>query len=207
MTPPGDVQRSRTTAIVFVAASVTGTVAAIATFWSLVRVEPGGRLLVAWIAAPGVVFLGALTCGLMFGIATASGRSPAAMLRRGAASAALLLVSGLALVGAYYGLAIHSEDDFSAERFRAALRAEDYEAMETEARRAVRSGDLIGMSPARLERELGPPTRVGRRRHLYVWYLGMINDFIGPGDDGSLYVQFDAGWRRVRSAKVDLSFR
>ncbi len=51
------------------------------------------------------------------------------------------------------------------------------------------------------------PSRIGRRRHVFVWQLGMIDDFIGPGDDGSLFVEFDRDWRRVRSAQVATSFR
>jgi hypothetical protein len=92
---------------------------------------------------------------------------------------------------------------FDASRFRAANASGDFETMESQARKAVNDRALIGLSPRQVRRELGEPSRTGRRRQLYVWHLGMINDFLGPGDDGALYVEFDRSWRRVVSAQVD----
>jgi hypothetical protein len=34
----------------------------------------------------------------------------------------------------------------------------------------------------------------------------MINDFIGPGDAGALYVKFDPSQSRATAARVDTSF-
>jgi hypothetical protein len=100
----------------------------------------------------------------------------------------------------------HGDRGFDASSFRAANAGGDLDTMETEARKAVDDQALMGMSAAELRRELGEPSRIGRRRQLYIWDLGMINDFIGPGDDGALYAEFDPSWRRVVSARVATSF-
>ena len=39
----------------------------------------------------------------------------------------------------------------------------------------------------------------------WFWQLGMINDFIGRGDGGALYVRFDRSRSRVVAAKVDVA--
>jgi hypothetical protein len=46
---------------------------------------------------------------------------------------------------------------------------------------------------------------VTRRTGQWVWQLGTINDFIGPGDGGALYVKFDRSRSRVIAAKVDVA--
>jgi hypothetical protein len=95
--------------------------------------------------------------------------------------------------------------DFDPAAFRAA-HAEGAGTLDDEAFKAVASGELIGMTPAAVERALGRPDRVGRTHHLYVWEVGMINDFLGIGDGGRLYVRFDPAFRSVREAKVDTSW-
>ena len=75
-----------------------------------------------------------------------------------------------------------------------------------QARNAVEADALIDLSAAQVKRTLGPPSRISRRRHLYIWDLGMINEYIGPGDEGALYVQFDRSWRHARSAQVATGF-
>jgi hypothetical protein len=192
-----------------VAASGAGFVAAIAAFWLLAVVEfgglGGGTLLVASLVHPEVVAVAAAGCGVAIGVATASGLPHGAAVRRAAATAALLLLLGVAAVGAFLVASDAAERDFSAERFRDAAAKQDLDTLEAEARKAVRARALIGMSTAQVRRQLGPPSRVGRRRQLYIWDLGMINDFAGPGDAGALYVKFDRPWRHVRSAQVAYS--
>jgi hypothetical protein len=197
--------RGLRTVAALVTASAAGFVAAIAVFWLVVALEREGRLLVASIEHPKVVLLAAAACGVAIGVATAGGLPRGAGLRRGAATAGLLLLLGLAVIGAFLVRTSAAERDFSAARFREAASRDDLEGLEAEARRAVRAKALIGMSTARVRQQLGPPPRVGHRRHLYIWDLGMIDDFAGPGDAGALYVQFDRSWRRVLSAEVAVS--
>ena len=92
--------------------------------------------------------------------------------------------------------------DFDPAAFRAA-HGESAGNLDDEAYKAAASGELIGMTPAAVERALGRPDRVGRTHHLYVWHVGEIDDFIGPGDAGNLYVQFDPAFTAARDAKVD----
>jgi hypothetical protein len=92
---------------------------------------------------------------------------------------------------------------FDARRFPAANASGDLATMEDEAHRAVHDRALVGWSTARVRRELGPPSHIGERRHRFVWHLGMIDDVLGPGDEGAFFVQFDPSWRRVVSARVD----
>jgi hypothetical protein len=192
-----------TTTLAVVAAAAAGFVAAIAVFWLLTLVEVGqGRLLAASIVHAEVVAVAAAGCGVVIGLATASGIARGAAVRRGVATAGVLLLLGLAVVATFLVRTGAAERDFSASRFRDAAVKQDLDALETEARRAVRARALIGLSTAQVRQELGAPPRVGRRRHLYIWDLGMINDFVGPGDGGALYVEFDRSWRHVQSAKV-----
>jgi hypothetical protein len=97
------------------------------------------------------------------------------------------------------------ERAFEASEFREAARNGDFETLEAQAYRAVESKALIGWSKARVRREMGPPGRTGPRRRLWIWDVGMINDFLGPGDGGALYVQFDERGR-VRRAQVSEAF-
>jgi hypothetical protein len=201
------IPRWLTALAVLVAASVAGTVAALAGFWLLTVAEVGGdRLLVAWIVHPGVVGGAALGAGGLIGLATVSGLSRGTSLRRAGASAAVLLALGVAAVAIFLVAAGTAGRDFHPDRFRAAAAKDDYTTMETEARRAVSASALIGLSRAQLTRELGQPPRIGKRHRLYIWELGMINDDFGPGDAGALYVQFDPAWTQVRSARVATGF-
>jgi hypothetical protein len=43
---------------------------------------------------------------------------------------------------------------------------------------------------------------VSRRPNTYLWDVGMINDFMGPGDAGYLALEFDDRWRRVVAVEV-----
>ena len=42
-----------------------------------------------------------------------------------------------------------------------------------------------------------------QRALVYVWQLGMINDSMGPGDQGRFTVEFDSSWSRVVDARVE----
>jgi membrane-associated protease RseP (regulator of RpoE activity) len=181
------------------AASGAGFVAALGAFWLLQFFDDDGELLGAAIVHPEVVLVVALGCGAAIGIATASGN-----LRRGVAVAGVLGLLGVAAVAAF--LVWTTERGFSAREFRAAAAAGDLETMVAQARNAVEADALIDLSAAQVKRTLGPPSRISRRRHLYIWDLGMINDYIGPGDEGALYVQFDRSWRHARTAQVATGF-
>jgi hypothetical protein len=98
---------------------------------------------------------------------------------------------------------VFAEAEFSGAAFRAATAAHDAGALQDQADAAVAAGTLIGLSPERLKRTLGPPSRVGQHGSQYVWDLGEVSSVIFGGSGiVQLYVDFDARGRRVESAEV-----
>lgn len=86
---------------------------------------------------------------------------------------------------------------FDPAQFRAAADRGDVEKLEDEAYAAARQRTLLGLSRERVRASLGLPNRVGHRSRTYIWDLGMINDAIGPGDQGAFRVRFDRTWHVV----------
>jgi hypothetical protein len=117
------------------------------------------------------------------------------------ALAAVVALLGIAGIGALT-LYLRDAREFDAAEFRAAVARGDDGTLERQSANAVRTRALIGMPVAELNATLGDPDRVERGR--YVWHLGMINDTLGPGDEGSFVVGLRSGV--VRSAEVVASF-
>jgi hypothetical protein len=121
----------------------------------------------------------------------------------------LALVATLGLIGVGVVIVTVVRDlrgeaaKFDAQRFKDAAERDDVDAMEDEAYDAHEQRALVGLSRAQVRQRLGKPQRIGGRRHVYVWDLGLINDFMGPGDQGRFTVQFDTSWRRVIDARVE----
>ena len=64
----------------------------------------------------------------------------------------------------------------------------------------MESRALLGKSRPELRQLLGPPARVRRGNHAWEWDVGFTNDYIGPGDAGTLFVRFNR--RTGRSSKA-----
>jgi hypothetical protein len=105
----------------------------------------------------------------------------------------VLVLAGLISLGA---LAFGAYDwangpEFSPAKWREA-RASYSEQLDDLARDAVESDALIGKSRPELRRILGRPDRVLLSRPpVWVWHAGVVNDYYGPGDDGTLRIRFD----------------
>jgi hypothetical protein len=112
-----------------------------------------------------------------------------------------MAVTGVALV-LFAATEVVRGPDFSADRFRAAAAQGDDDRLEVEARRAVDDRALIGFTADEVRRALGDPHEIARRGRVWVWQVGWINDFLGPGDGGAFVVRFDASRSRVTSAAV-----
>jgi hypothetical protein len=121
---------------------------------------------------------------------------------------AIVATLGLFAVGAF---GVHlvrttewfSSTEFTPAAFRRAALSHDNGAMQSQAQAAVDSGALIGLSAARLQRTLGPPSRAERHGRRYVWDLGATSGLIIDGWGASvLNVDFDAKTRRVEYAEV-----
>jgi hypothetical protein len=98
---------------------------------------------------------------------------------------------------------VFAETEFSGAAFRAATAALDGGAMRDQAHAAVDSQALIGLSPASLRRTLGPPAKVRQHGRHYEWDLGETSGLLFGGSGvAQLYVDFDAGGRRVELSEV-----
>jgi hypothetical protein len=120
--------------------------------------------------------------------------------------AAITAVLGLFAVGAFcvhlvLTTEVFAKTEFSGAGFRAAVHAHDTGAMQDQAHAAVESAALIGLSPKRLERTLGTPSRIQGHGRTYIWELGEAHAFFFPAMV-TLYVEFDAKGRRVETAEV-----
>ncbi len=188
-------------ALAFAGIAALGTVAAMACVLYLPSLGVGGDAAMwAIIAHYPLVILATVACGLAMAAAAVSNRRRSLDPRRLLAATAVLLVLG---VGALLApSAVVASWDFDAAAFREARAEQDDDTLERQAHLAVEDRALIGRSRGELRGRLGAPDRIGRRRHLWVYDVGFINDFIGPGDAGYLYVRFDASWRRVVDARV-----
>lgn len=93
--------------------------------------------------------------------------------------------------------------EFDAERFKSASARGDLETLESEAHSAAEQHALRGLSPEQVRALLGGGSHIEESSRTWVWELGMINDYIGPGDDGAFRVQFDPSWKRVINARVE----
>jgi hypothetical protein len=123
--------------------------------------------------------------------------------KRGRIAAAATLALVVAVLTGTAGVRAYSNAaEFHPQRFKAAAARGDLETMEDEAYAAADRQALVGLSEGRVRELLGNPSRVTRGRHEYEWDLGMVNDTMGPGDDGWFVVQFDSSWGRVIAARV-----
>ena len=122
------------------------------------------------------------------------------LLRAGVAALVLLALGA----GAMAALASLPRPAFDAASFRSAAASGDDEQLERQAYRAVEQDVLLGLSRTEARRVLGKPDRISGTGHVWTWDVGMINDAMGPGDGGRLYVIFDPSGR-VTSGKVDTS--
>ena len=188
---------------VFVGIAAAATAAALLAWWALLALGVGGDdFFGASIVHAGLILPVAVACGAVVGLAAVSSDRRRVDLRRAAAvSLLLLLATGVATIVVWSSV---PEPAFSAEDFRSAAAAGDYEGMERQAYRAVEQEALIGLTTAEVRATLGEPSRTGRRSGQWIWELGMINDFMGPGDGGALYLKFDRSRSRVIAAKVDI---
>ena len=115
----------------------------------------------------------------------------------------------LLLIGVLVTIVLVAHDDwtearrFHPERFRAATTEGDLDKAQDEAYAAVDQHALRGLSRERVRMLLGRPDRIAGRSHTYIWDLGMINDVLGPGDEGAFRVRFDATWEHVISVAVE----
>jgi hypothetical protein len=111
----------------------------------------------------------------------------------------------LAVVLAAFGLAGCREDDtkFDAAVFRDAAAREDEDQLNRQAYAAERQQALVGLSRDRVHALLGrKPDEVWRETHSDAWDVGLVNDAMGPGDQGYLAVEYDPMWRRVIRVEV-----
>ena len=122
---------------------------------------------------------------------------------RAAAMVATVALLAVAVVCVHLVLTtdVFAETEFSGSSFRAAVAASDDGAMQNQARAAVESGALIGLSAKGLERALGTPSRIQGRGRTYIWELGEAHAFFFP-TMVTLYVELDAKGRRVETAEV-----
>ncbi|MDA0184532.1 hypothetical protein OJ997_29790 [Solirubrobacter phytolaccae] len=89
------------------------------------------------------------------------------------------------------------------ERFQYAVARQDLETMEDEAHSARLTGVLDDLSPDQVRALTGQPERAEESSRTWLWHLGMVNDYIGPGDAGDFRVQFDPSWQHVIRVSVE----
>ncbi len=188
-------------AVVFTAAAALGAIAAIAALWALVVVATFAfgdeDLFAAVFIHWGLIGPVALGCGAVVGMAAASGSTWGDRHQRGVLAGGALFVFFAVPMTAW---AAWPEPAFDPAAFRQAVMTEDDDRLEIEAYRAVDQRVLIGKSKDEVRALLGSPHLAVRTE--WEWPVGMIGDFFGPGDSGSLYVQFDPRTERVTSAEV-----
>ena len=191
--------------VAFAFVAVAGTLATAFCGWLMLVLGVGGDAAFAAIFEYfGVMQAFAIGCGIAMALAAVSNRRRAFDARRVLVAATVLFVVG---VGALLApAAVVASWDFDAAAFREARAAQDDDTLERQAHLAVDDEALIGKSRDDLRALLGAPDRVGKRRRLWIYDVGFINDLLGPGDGGYLYVRFDDGWRRVVDARVGSSY-
>jgi outer membrane PBP1 activator LpoA protein len=92
---------------------------------------------------------------------------------------------------------------FDAAVFRDAAARDDEDQLTRQAYAAERQQALVGLSRARVHALLGrKPDEVWREVHSEAWDVGLVNDAMGPGDQGYLAVEYDRSWRRVVRVEV-----
>lgn len=125
------------------------------------------------------------------------------MKRASAITATLLLIAVMPVIVVVARHGWSEAQRFHPERFKAAAIRGDFDEVEDEAYAAVDQHALRGLSRKRVRMLLGKPDRIAGRSHTYIWDLGMINDFMGPGDQGAFRVRFDSTWEHVVSVVVE----
>ena len=120
------------------------------------------------------------------------------MIKRG-----LAIVATLVLLGVGAAIATMVRDSwreaqaFHPATFRAAAANDDSDALEDEARAAIRHRTLHGRSRAEVRALVGTPDRVDRELHLYQWDVQLNTWFFGLPEGGCVCVEFDPKWQRV----------
>ena len=72
--------------------------------------------------------------------------------------------------------------------------AEDLDYRKEEASQIADCGDLSGKTRAEVHSDLGTPDlpkERGQRNDQWHYYVGLVNDALGPGDAGYLFIRFD----------------
>lgn len=106
------------------------------------------------------------------------------------------------VVGLDRGYAADVCDRFEIDRaaFQASVRGGDSSRSVSAAKRVANGvehcGTLRGRTRAEVARTLGPPQRRDRRE--WRWSIGVVNDYLGPGDSADLVVRFGRDGRVVR---------
>jgi hypothetical protein len=125
------------------------------------------------------------------------------VIKRGLAIVATLVLLG---VGAAIVLMVrHSWTEaraFHPAQFRAAAANDDSDALEDEARAAIRHRALHGRSRAEVRALVGKPDRVDRELHLYQLDVELNTWFFGLPEGGCVCVEFDPKWQRVIRVSV-----
>ncbi len=188
-------------AVVFAAAAALGAFGAIAALWALVVIATfafgDGDLFAMVFIHWGLIGPVALGCGAVVGMAAASGSTWGDRHQRGVLAGGALFVLFAVPMTAW---AAWPEPAFDPAAFRQAMVAGNDDRVEIEAYRAADQGVLIGKSKEDIRALLGRPHQAARTH--WRWNVGMIGDFLGPGDGGSLYVHFDLATERAKSAEV-----
>jgi hypothetical protein len=115
----------------------------------------------------------------------------------------LAIVATLALLGVGAAIATMVRDSWREARafhpatFRAAAANDDSDALEDEARAAIRHRALYGGTRAEVRAMVGKPDRVDRELHLYQWDVQLNTWFFGLPEGGCVCVEFDPKWQRV----------
>jgi hypothetical protein len=125
------------------------------------------------------------------------------MKRVSAITATLLLIAVMPAIVVVTRHGWSEAQRFHPEQFKAAATRGDLDEAEDEAYAAVDQHALRGLSRERVRMLLGKRDRIAGRSHTYVWDLGMINDAMGPGDQGAFRVRFDSTWEHVVSVAVE----
>lgn len=139
----------------------------------------------------------ALACGAVVGMAAASGSELLERLERGTIAAVALTLVVFAPIAVWM---VWPEPDFDPVAFRQAVVAQDLDEVETQAYRAVHQDALEGRTKDEIRWHLGSPDSADRSG--WRWNLGIVNDELGPGDQGWLTLTFDPRTERVSRASV-----